>query len=77
MGTQETIIYRFVIKNLSWIAYFSVLLFWVTFGGKMGVAATRAPNDLTKKLAHWVDLLDQPLSRNYVFEIFKVNPQKV
>ena len=26
------------------------------------------------KLARWVDLLGQPLSRNYVFELFRVNP---
>ena len=36
-------------------------IFWATFGGKMGVAITRAPNglgpqNLTKKLAHWMDL---------------------
>ena len=48
--------------------------FWATFGGIMGT--TRAPNDLgppnlTKKLAHWVDLFGQPLSRNHVFEIFR------
>ena len=43
------------------------LIFWATFCGKMGVAITRAPNGLgppnpTKKSAHWVDLLGQPLS---------------
>ena len=37
MGTQETIIYRLVVRNLSYDAYFSVLIFW----GKMGVATTR------------------------------------
>ena len=45
----------------------------------MGVAATRAPDGLgppnpTKKLAHWVDLLGQSLSRNHVFEILRVEP---
>ena len=53
----------------------------------MGVATTCAPNGLgpsnpTKKLAHWVDLLDQPLSRNHDFEIFRgepplINPRKI
>ena len=38
-------------------------------GGKIGVAATLMPKGLgpqnpTKKLAHWVDLLDQPLFQN-------------
>ena len=75
MGTQETIIYRLLVRNLSYDAYFSVLIFLATFGGKMGVATTRAHNGLgppnpTKKLARWVDLLDQPLSRNHVFKIF-------
>ena len=42
----------------------------------MGMAATVAPRglgpqDLTKKLAHWMDLLGKPLSRKDVFEIFR------
>ena len=49
------------------------------FGGKMGVAATVAPRGLgpqdpTKKLAHWVDLLGRPLSRKHLFEIFGPEP---
>ena len=41
----------------------------------MGVAATVAPKGLgpqdpTKKLAHWVDLLNQPLTRKLVFKNF-------
>ena len=45
----------------------------------MGVATTRPPNGLgppnpTKNLAHLVDLLDQPLSRNHVVEIFRSEP---
>ena len=56
MGTQETIIYRLVMRNPSYDANFSFS--WVTFGGKMGVAATRppsclGPSNLTKKLATW------------------------
>ena len=69
MGVQETIIFRLVMKNLSYhyAAYFSISIIWATFGGKMDVATTRAPNGLgrpnpTEKLAHWVDLLRQPLS---------------
>ena len=47
-------------RSLSYDAYFSFLIFWATFGGKMGVATTRTPNGPwppcpTKKLAHWVD----------------------
>ena len=43
----------------------------------MGLAATLAPKGLgpqdpTKKLAHWVELLGQPLSQKNVFEnVFK------
>ena len=45
----------------------------------MGVAATVAPRGLgpqdpTKKLAHWVDHLSQPLSQKHVFEIFGPEP---
>ena len=45
----------------------------------MGVAATVAPRGLgpqnqAKKLAQWVDLLGQPLSRKHVFEIFGPEP---
>ena len=74
IGTRGTIIYRVVVINPSNDAYFSFLNFRATFGGKMGVATTRAPNGLgspnpAKKLVHWVYLLGQPLSRNHVFEI--------
>ena len=56
MGTRETIIYRLMIRNPSYDAYCSFLIFRPTFGGKMGMATTRAPIDLgplnpTKKLA--------------------------
>ena len=45
----------------------------------MGVATTAAPygfwaNNPTKKLAHWVYLLGQPLSRNRVFQNFSGEP---
>ena len=45
----------------------------------MRVATMRAPNGLappdpTKKLAHWMELLGQSLSRNRVFEIFWGEP---
>ena len=82
MGAQETIIYRLVMRNPSYDANFSFLIFFLcaTFGGKMDVAATRAPyNGLrpqnpTKMLTHRVDLLGQPLSRKHVFEIFRGKP---
>ena len=43
MGAQDTIIYRLVMRNLSYDAYFWFLMFWATFGWKMGVVTTRAP----------------------------------
>ena len=51
------IIYRLAIKNPSYDAYFPFLIFWATFGGKMGVATTAPlmvsePPNPTKKLAH-------------------------
>ena len=42
MGAQETIIYRLALRNLWYNAYFAILIFWVRFGGELGVAATRA-----------------------------------
>ena len=45
----------------------------------MGVATTAAPygfwaTNPTEKLAHWVYLLGQPLSRNRVFQNFSGEP---
>ena len=45
----------------------------------MGAATTAAPygfwaTNPTKKLAHWVYLLGQPLSRNRVFQNFSGEP---
>ena len=45
----------------------------------MGVAILRAPNgpgppNPTKRLAHWVHLLGELLSRNHVFEHFRGEP---
>ena len=45
----------------------------------MGVAATLAPKSLglqdpTIKLAHWVDLLGQPLSQKIVFKNLRPHP---
>ena len=75
MGAQETIIYRLVMRNLSY-AYFSFLSFWTSLAGKWELATPRAPNGLglpvlTKKLSHWVDLVGFPLSRNHVLEMFR------
>ena len=68
MVTQETIIYRLVIKNRDFDAFLKKNHI---FGGKIGVATTVAskglgPRDPTKKLTHWVDLLGQLLSRKPV-----------
>ena len=47
LGTQETlIIYQLVMINPGYVAYFSFLIFWATFGGKMGMATTCTPNRL-------------------------------
>ena len=106
MGTQETIIYRLVVRNTSFDAYFSDLIFfghfWLENGrghharpkwskaskpdqkvGPMGgpFGPTAIPKscflcffvkkqDPTKKLAQWVDLLGQSLSRKHVIKIF-------
>ena len=78
MGSQETIIYRLVVRNSSYDAYFSFLIVCVTFGEKMGVATTRAPNGLGSP--NWpkrwptgwtLKAVGQPIIRNRVFEIFK------
>ena len=42
METQEIIIYRLVVRNPSYDAYVSFLIFWATFSWKMGVPTTRA-----------------------------------
>ena len=52
----------------------------LSFGGEMGVAATLAlkglgPQDPTKKLAHRVELLGQPLSQKKVFENLGPEPR--
>ena len=67
MRAQETIICRLVKRNPSYNASSSYLNFWVNFGERMGAVKTRLTNGLgppnpTKKLAHWVNLLGQPLS---------------
>ena len=79
VGFQENIILRLVMRNLSCDAYLLFFILGPLFGKKMGVATTRAPNVLgprnpTKKLAHWVELLGQPLSRNEVLEISMGEP---
>ena len=42
MGVKNIIIYRLVMRNLSYNTQFSFLIFWATFGGKMGWPS-RAP----------------------------------
>ena len=58
------------------MALFFIFDFYATFGGKMGVAATRAPSglgppNLTKKLAHWVELLDYHIKQLILIPNFK------
>ena len=73
MVTQETIFYRLVVRNHNFDALKNI------FGGKMGMAATVAPKGLGLqdpiiKLAQYVDLLGQPLSRKHVFKIVCPEP---
>ena len=56
-GAHETIIYRLIMRNQDYEACFSFFILWATFGGKMGMTTTRAPDDLgpqnpTEILAH-------------------------
>ena len=79
MGTQGTIIYRLLLRNQCFGLYLPISIFWVLFGGKMGVAATPAPLGLgpqnpTKKLAHVGVLLGQLLSQNKVSKIYRLGP---
>ena len=46
MGTQETIIYRLVKRNQLFDTILPILILWVNFVRKMGVATTRAPMGL-------------------------------
>ena len=67
------------IDYTSQIAPRSLLKKCTNFGRKMGVATTAAPygfwaTNPTKKLAYWVYLLGQPLSRNRVFQNFSGEP---
>ena len=61
----------------SWrVDYFSILIFWFALSDKMGVAVMRVPKGLglahfTKKPGQLVALLDQFLTRNHAFEIFR------
>ena len=69
-------IYQLVMRNHDFDAFLKKIIF---FGGKMGAAATVAPKGLgpqdpAKKLAHWVDLLGQSLSRKLVLKISGLNP---
>ena len=66
MGTQETIIYRLVLRNYDFDAFLKKSI----FGGKMDVAATLAPmglgpQDPIRKVTHRAELLGQPLSQKY------------
>ena len=79
MGTQETIIYRLVMRNHSFGPYLPFSIFWALRGPKKGRGPTRTgmglgPQNLTIKLAHWVDLLGQLLFRNHDFEIWRPEP---
>ena len=79
VGAWDTIIYRFIMRNEDYETYFSIFNFWPTFGGKMVSGHHAGPLwpgalNLTKKLAHWVDLSGYLLSRKYVFKIFELYP---
>ena len=76
MHKEEMVSWKVMHKDKTklWCLLFFLKLFWATFGGKIGVATTRAPDGLglsnpTKKLAHWVEILGQLLSRNCKYMI--------
>ena len=66
MGTQETIIYRLVLKNLGFGPYLLFSIFWVLTKG----VAPQGPQNPTKKLTHLVEILGHLLSRNHVSNFF-------
>ena len=66
MGTQETIIYRLVLKNLGFGPYLLFSIFWVLTKG----VAPQWPQNPTKKLTHLVEILGHLLSRNHVSNFF-------
>ena len=63
MGTQETIIYRLVLKNLGFGPY---LLFLGPHKGRCPTGASKP----TKNLTHLVEILGHLLSRNHVSNFF-------
>ena len=68
MGTQETIIYRLVLKNLGFGPYLVCSIFWaLTKGVALQVWGFKKP---IKKLTHLMDLLGHLLSRNHVSNFF-------
>ena len=66
MKTQDTIIYRLIMRNHSFGPYLPFQFFGPYVGPKMG----QVSENPTKKLTHWVDLLGTPLSRNHVSDFF-------
>ena len=74
MVTQESIIYRLMARNNDFDAFLKNSYFWREngrgrYGGAKGSEASW-PQDPTKKLAQWVDILGQPLSRKHVLKYF-------
>ena len=68
MKCQEVIIYRFCVK----IYGFGANLLIFNFSGWFWQALKGlGPQNPTKKLAHWEDLLDHFLFRNRIFKIFR------
>ena len=74
LGNSED--YYLSIIVVTRIRYFNVCLEKNTISGrKMGVAPKGLGlQDPTKKLAHWVDLFGQPLTRKLVFKNFGPEP---
>ena len=75
MGTQETIIYRLVMRNPSFGPYLQFWIFWALDWPKNGRGPKHAHMGLgsqnpTNNLTHWVDLLGQLLTRIRVSEIW-------
>ena len=64
MGTQKTIIYRLVITNFGFGSNLTLSIFFGPGKGRgpTGTHMSLGPQNPTKKLTHWVDLLGHLLS---------------
>ena len=80
LENQETLIYwLYYMINPRYHAYISIFILWACFGRKIGLTATQAlkslmPLNPRKKLAYWMDLFGQQLSRNLIIKTSRSEP---